>query len=369
MLRIARCMTVLLILVLALPVAGKPKSKRRVKKPTAQLVAIWDIRLLGIDQDTSRRVLYDLRQAFGRAKGFKLISDASVQKRLKLRRVTEDAGLEKVVRALRVHWVLTGTLGGLGDEVSLDLKLLDRSAKEVRRVAVGIPIETRARRAVLDELLVRLLVPEKWAGTLVLDCSESGAQVQLDGNFIATTPLQKPLEGLEPGKHILRITKEGLGEFSRFVVIRHAEVARLKVDLKNAMVVGLLYERGKPEAPKPPEPKPGGSQPSSQLEGEPVTPPGTAPASSGRFQKIAAWSFLGVGAGLGGAGVGLAVAADQKTWGTVLATTGGVMLVGSLVLFLVGGGDAEPAAETSAGISIVPALVPGGVGVGLGGRF
>lgn len=360
MLRSARCITVLLILALALPVFGKPKGKRRAKKPKAQLVAIWDIRLLGIDQDTSRRVLYDLRQAFGRAAGFKLISEASVQQRLKRRRVAEDAGLEKVVRALRVHWVITGTLGGLGDEVSLDLKLLDRGAKEVRRVAVAIPIETRARRAVLDELLVQLLVPDKWAGTLVLDCSESGAQVQLDGTFTATTPLDKPLEGLKPGKHILRITKEGFGEFSRFVVIRHNEVARLKVDLKNAMVVGLLYERGKPEAPKPPEPKP-----------EPVKPPEPAPQPSGSFQKIAAWTFLGVGAGLGGAGVGLAVAADQKTWGTVLATTGGMMLVGSVILFVIGSGDdgEPPATEDSPGISIVPTLVPGGVGVGLGGRF
>jgi len=362
MLRSARCITVLLILSLALPVLGRPRGKRRVKQPKAQLVAIWDIRLLGIDQDTSRRVLYDLRQAFGRTKGFKLITEASVQKRLKRRRVAGDAGLEKVIRALRVHWVLTGTLGGLGDEVSLDLKLLDRNAKEVRRVAVGIPIETRARRAVLDELLVRLLVPDKWAGTLVLDCSESGAQVQLDGKFIATTPLEKPLEGLEPGKHILRITKEGFGEFSRFVVIRHAEVARLKVDLKNAMVVGLLYERGKPEAPERVDPEP---------EPEKTFEPVTAPASN--FQKIAAWTFLGVGAGLGGAGVGLAVAADQKTWGTVLATTGGMMMVGSVILFVIGSSSAEASEDGSAGgsegISIVPALFPGGVGVGVGGRF
>lgn len=353
--RSARYITVLLILALALPVLAKPKGKR-IKKPRAQLVAIFNIRLLGIDEDTSRRVLYDLRQSFGRAKGFKLISEASVQKRLKRRRVAEDASLEKVVRALRVHWVITGTLGGLGDEVSLDLKLLDRGAKEIRRVGVGIPIETRARRAVLDELLVRLLVPDKWAGTLVLDCSENGAQVQLDGSFIATTPLDKPLQGLKPGKHILRITKEGYGEFSRFVVIRHAEVARLKVDLKNAMVVGLLYERGKPEAPERVDPKP-----------EPVKPPEPVPQSSGNFQKIAAWTFLGVGAGLGGAGVGLAVAADQKTWGTVLATTGGMMLAGSLVLFLVGSASAEASADQ--GPSIAPIMVPGGVGVGVGGRF
>jgi hypothetical protein len=203
---------------------------------------------------------------------------------------------------------------------------------------------------------VRLLVPEKWAGTLVLDCSESGAQVQLDGSFIATTPLAKPLEGLQPGKHILRITKEGFGEFSRFVVIRHAEVARLKVDLKNAMVVGLLYERGKPEAPERADPKP-----------EPVKPPEPAPAAPSNFQKIAAWTFLGVGAGLGGAGVGLAVAADKKTWGTVLATTGGMMLVGSVLLFVIGPSAAE--SPEDAGVSIVPTLVPGGVGVGIGGRF
>ena len=218
-------------------------------------------------------------------------------------------------------------------------------------MAVSIPIETRARRAVLDELLVQLLAPGKWTGTLVLDCSESGAQVQLDGSFIATTPLSKPLEGLKPGKHIMRITKEGFGEFSRFVAIRYNEVARLKVDLKNAMVVGLLYERGKPEAPERVKPTP----PPEKIK-EP------APKSSGNFLKIAAWTFLGVGAGLGGAGVGLAAATKQKTWGTVLATTGGMMLVGSVILFFVGGGEEEPA-------SVMPTLMPGGLGLGLVGRF
>ena len=357
MLRVSRFFSVLLILALALPVLAKPpKRKGRVKKPKAQLVAIFNIRLLGIDEDTSRRVLYDLRQALKRVEGFRLIKKASVEKRLKRRRVAADAPIEKVAPALRVHWVLTGTLGGLGEEVSLDLKLLDRSAKEVRRVAAAIPIETRARRAVLDELLVQLLAPQKWAGTLVLDCSEGGAQVQLDGSFIATTPLSKPLEGLKPGKHILRITKEGFGEFSRFVAIRYNEVARLKVDLKNAMVVGLLYERGKPEAPERVDPTP---QP------EKIEEP--APKSSGNFQKIAAWTFLGVGAGLGGAGVGLAAAADQKTWGTVLATTGGMMLVGSLILFIVGSASAEAPAD--AGVSVLPAVVPGGLGLGLVGRF
>lgn len=363
MLRSARYMAILIILALALPVLAKPpKRKRRPKKPAAQLVAIWDIRLLGIDEDTSRRVLYDLRQAFKRAEGFRLIKEASVEKRLKRRRIAEDAPIEKVVGALRVRWVLTGTLGGLGEEVSLDLKLLDRSAKEVRRVGVAIPIETRARRAVMDELLVQLLAPQNWTGTLVLDCSEGGAQVQLDGSLIATTPLAKPLEGLKPGKHILRITKEGFGEFSRFVAIRYNEVARLKVDLKNAMVVGLLYERGKPEAPERVDPTP-----------EPEKTPEPAPKSSGNFQKIAAWTFLGVGAGLGGAGVGLAVAADQKTWGTVLATTGGMMIAGSVILFVVGGGsasaDAPADAKASAGVTLTPTLIPGGLGVGLVGRF
>jgi hypothetical protein len=351
----------LLIAALVFPVLAKPpsKKKRRVKKPTSQLVAIWDIRLLGIDEDTSRRVLYDLRRAFKRAEGFKLIKESTVQKRLKRRRVAEDAPIEKIVRALRVHWVLTGTLGGLGEEVSLDLKLLDRRAGEVRRVEVAVPLETRARRMVLDELLAKLLAPEKWVGTLVLDCSENEAEVQLDGSFIATTPLSKPLEGLKPGKHILRITKEGFGEFSRFVVIRYGEVARLKVDLKNAMVVGLLYERGKPEAPQRVEPKP-----------EPQKEPEAEPKSSGSFQKIATWTLLGVGVGFTGAGVGLAVAADKKTLGTVLATSGGMMLVGSLVLFLVGGGEEEPAsAEASTGVALTPTLIPGGLGVGLVGRF
>jgi len=350
-------LVIITILLFCLPLAAGPRKRTaRVKK-----VAVWQLRTLGLDESRARRVDYELNRAFGRLRGFSLLPAEKVQIRLKKKRVAADATAVKVARVLRVNWLLTGTLGGLGDQISLDLRLLDgRTGEQVRQAAVNLPLATAERRSALDEILVRLLDPTRWVGSLALDVTVEGAEVHLDGKRVATAPLEEPISGLAPGKHILRITRKGYDDFSKFVLIRYNQVARLKVDLKNAMVVGLLYERKPPEVPVEEEPAPPVPQP-----GE-----GIRPAGSDTFRVAMAWTLLGVGAGLTGCGIYFGVASDRKVLTAIMSASGGVLLAGSVTLFLIGIGNDSASETEEADLSLFSSPSPeGGFSLGLMGRF
>jgi hypothetical protein len=352
------CWVLALVFLLGLLHAdARGKRKRRVRKRRPPAVALHGVRALGVEEQSMAAVLEGVRRALGRLGTHRILSDRTMRKRLKKKRVSEGASLSRVLSALRARYVLTGTLGGLGDELSLDLKLLDgKSGREIRRAAVSLPAEGAARDAALDELAIRLLAPGDWVGTLALDVEVKGASIYLDEKLVGTTPLNEPIIGLTPGKHILRIIKEDYGEFNRFVVIRYNSVARLKPDLKNNMVVGLIYERKKPKPP------PSAPQPDTPGVGA------GAPGEGNTFQTVMAWSFLAVGTGLTGTGVFFVVKGNE-TWSPVFLTAGGLTLAGALVLFLLDDRTSTAPADAGPGVSVVPALVPGGVGIGVGGRF
>lgn len=355
--RISKSLLFLMAILLGSTAVAGPRLTKH--KPAAT-VAVWDLSTLGLDADHARRVRYELGLAIKRLEGFRLLGEKRSRARLKRKHLPQDATAGQTARALGARWMLTGTLGGLGDQATLDIRLLDgQTGKQVRQAAINLPLATSELRSALDEILVRLLVPKHWIGSLALDVSEKGAGVSLDGQQVATTPLAGPISGLQPGKHILRITKQGFGEFSKFVVIRYNQLARLKVDLKNAMVVGLLYER---KRPKPPVEKPAKKIVPTKVEQH---------RGSERLRKIMAWSFLGLGAGLGGAGLALGLTRDRPVMTSIFSASGGVLLAGSLILFLVHSGSENPT-ETSdePGLALLPGSGPAGsLGVVLSGRF
>lgn len=373
-------------------------AARKKENPRGAPVAIWNLRALGLDKDQIKTVQNDVAQAFRRSNDWYLQSAKLTRSRLKKAGLDARSPIEKVVPALKARFVLTGTMAGLGAQVSLDFKLLDgTNGAELRRAAIELPELDQARVAALEELVVRLLSPDKWVGSLALEVSESGAQVFLDGEQVARSPLKGPLADLAPGKHILMIRKDGFGEFSKFVFVRFDQIVKLKVDLASATVVGLIYEEKKP-APKPkpkPDPVPALVQ---------TAPP---PAAGANWQQILGWTSLGVGAAAIISGGFLAWHADDlerqvengrwvagengltnepelqallddgrqasRSANRMFIAGGSVAIVGGAFVIwgmLAGDGESHAVNVGAAGpTGLVPALIPDGAGLVLSGRF
>ncbi len=371
---------------LAVP-AATAKAPRA--KPSGEPVAIWKVTALGLDKQVVRQIQRGLARAFRRNPDWRLLSQRTLRARLTKAGLDPRASLEQAAPASQAAYLLQGTMAGLGDEVSLDLKLhAGADGREIRRVSVTLPAQPQAQAAVLDEALLRLLSPQRWVGGLALEVSEAGAQVFFDGQPVARTPMAKPLTGLAPGKHILMIRKEGFGEFSKFVAIRYGQVARIKVDLASATVVGLLYEEER-AAPSPaPAPPPAA-----------LTAPAPAPAGM-NWQQITGWTVFGVGAAATAVGGLLAwhaaeleddvergwwtpanedILADKLKQGrdatdmsNLMFITGGglaAVSIGFLVWGYLAGDDSTPAAAGPDPVGIAPVALPGGAGVSFSSRF
>ncbi len=361
--------------------AATPSAARAGAGPT---VVLWQFKGLGLEPAVERQLRSALADAIERNPRWRMLGPRAVARRLERAGLNRRSPADRAAPALDVRFLLSGTVAGLGDELGLDLKVLaGGDGRQLRRASKSLPSQPAAWAPALDDLLVRLLEPERWVGGLALDVSEPGARVFLDGEQVATTPLAGPLDGLKPGKHILMIRKQGFDAFSQFVVVRYGQVARLAVDLANATVVGLLYED---ETAPPDEP------PAAAVDRR-------APAAAGRnWQQVVGWSGLGLGAAavLGGGlarwhavevedalergwwpaanaaelEAKLAEGRRADRWARGLWIAGGASLaVGAAML--VWGLLAEPAAaepETGAVVGLRP-LPGGGAEIGLGGRF
>ncbi|NMB75587.1 MAG: PEGA domain-containing protein [Myxococcales bacterium] len=351
--------------------------------PETRRAAIWELKTVGLSPD-SLRELVEALQGAGGGRHVELLSAAQVAKILSSRKVPADSPLPRVMEALDVDFLLNGTAAGLGEEISLDLRALDRAGAEAQRAVISLPATGAERAPLLDEFLVRLLAPGQWTGALeVVVYSQApsqgleGAQVWLDGTLVGSTPLPGPLARLMPGKHIVMITKEGFRDFSTFVAVTFGKTIRLEVDLANATVTGQFKEEARP-APVPAPPPP----PRVVRQEEPSWSLAKKLYLSG---VIAGALLLGCGGALWlwsedverkieytryDAGAPEALDEDLARGralhraGLGLVIGGAALAAGSLVLFLITGD--EPPAQ---GVTVVPRVGPGGAGVMLGGRF
>ena len=97
----------------------------------------------------------------------------------------------------------------------------------------AVPATTRE---VVEPLLVGL------RGGLLLDVSEPGANVSIDGRLLGTTPLDGQL-ALAPGPHLVEVTKEGFLPFRREVEIHPDQTLAQEVTLSPSPEFIERYER------------------------------------------------------------------------------------------------------------------------------
>lgn len=200
-------------------------------------IAVWRFDALGIDGEIVQRLETLFRSELDR-----LVKVPQVSRRDIERTTTsaekdctgEEKCLTSIGKRLQVDYVVTGTVGSLGDNYVLNIKVVDVSTGKSQR------IQSDPLRGSPDELIegvrvaaYRLLAPQQLHGSLQIQTDLVGAQVTLDNRSLGKTPL--PNNGVIArqilGKHKLRVEAKGYDAFDSDVEVHFQKVSPVIVRL------------------------------------------------------------------------------------------------------------------------------------------
>jgi phage shock protein PspC (stress-responsive transcriptional regulator) len=222
-------------------------------------IALWRLKPLGLDAATADKLEVLLRAETSRMEGFSLQTGKRTEailarpRNAKLRKCGgETVCLCGIGKALGVGKLVTGVIGGLGDDYTFDLKLVDiRTCREERRINEALSGREDLLIGAIRRALYKLVTPELFVGSIGIDVPVEGARVIIDDRQVGVTPLAAPVGGLKPGSHKLQIVMAGLSAFEDSIPVRFQVVTRVKVDLVRSTLLGLSYEKEKPEEVTP----------------------------------------------------------------------------------------------------------------------
>lgn len=203
---------------------------------TRPVLALLPLRSLGVPPALVNALQVTLRNELSNLPEVRLASDKEVADQLR----HEDDCEAKIPCAAAAagragaRQLIMGTASQLGDASMIDLKLLDaRSAQEVRRVTHPVSGSQDALIERLHAAAVQLLAPARFVGAMKIEVpGVSGALLFVDGKPAGSTPMAKPIEGLAPGPHTVRVVANGRAqETSAFVDVRFGQVTEARIEV------------------------------------------------------------------------------------------------------------------------------------------
>jgi hypothetical protein len=208
-------------------------------RATETSYALFRLDALGIEPQIVDQLQRILRVELQRVVGREMPSERAVADVVaanpKLAACTaEPACLAPLAKALHVTRVVSGNVGGLADSYVVNLKLVDDSGRELRRVTATL---SGSPEELIDEVRVaafRLVAPERLVGNIAILSDVPGATVMLDGVDVGKTPLAGPLVNLPTGVHKLAVEREGFSSFAEDVPVRFEKTTQVVVH-QNAM--------------------------------------------------------------------------------------------------------------------------------------
>jgi hypothetical protein len=200
-------------------------------------IAVWRFDALGIDNEIVQRLETLFRMELDRLDKVPQPSRRDIE-----RTVTEAeqncTGGEKCLQAigkrLQVDFMVTGTVGSLGDNFVLYIKVVEVATAKSQK------IQSDPLRGQPDELIegvrvaaYRLLAPQQLHGSLQIQTDLVGAEVTLDDKPIGKTPLANNgvIAKLALGKHKLRVQAKGYDPFDSDVDVHFQKVSPVVVRL------------------------------------------------------------------------------------------------------------------------------------------
>ncbi len=200
-------------------------------------IAVWRFDALGIENEIVQRLETLFRMELGRLGRVPQPTRRDIERTITAAEQNctgEEKCLTTIGKRLGVNFVVTGTVGSLGDNYVLNIKVVDVATAKSQR------IQSDPLRGSPDELIegvrvaaYRLLAPHQIHGALQIQTDLVGANVTLDGKSIGKTPL--PQNGLVAklalGKHTLRVEAKGYEPFESDVDVNFQKVSPVVVRL------------------------------------------------------------------------------------------------------------------------------------------
>jgi len=270
-------------------------------------------------------------------------------------------------KAVLADRMVVGSLDRTENSYLVKLFLIDlKAATVISTVDRSILIASRRLQADVAAAIPGLLKGQAEArGKLTITTSKPGAAVVFDGDVAGKTPLT--LEA-KPGKHTLKVTREGFLAVERFVTVTEGSTETIALTL--TAIPGAVVEEDPFQAPK--------------------KAPAEASSGTGFSVPVASWVAGGLAVAAAGAGTYFAVttsqAASKAGEGPVYAITREEALAGrqnalitnvcwgvagaaAVTAVLLGALLPQPAPEAKAAPQASLAPLPGGAAVSLSGTF
>jgi hypothetical protein len=223
-------------------------------------IAVWRFDALGIDPEIVQRLETLFRMELDRLDKQPLPSRSAVDKAItpaEQNCTGEEKCLSAIGKRLGVDLVVTGTVGSLGDNYVLNIKVVDVATTKSQKM------QSDPLRGSPDDLIegvrvaaYKLLAPDQLYGAVQIQSDIVGGQVSLDGKDMGKTPLpaQGVIKNLTLGKHTLRVESKGYDVFEQPIEVHFQKVSPVLVKLlPNDQVIGTgkvirverdpLYER------------------------------------------------------------------------------------------------------------------------------
>ena len=206
-------------------------------RDTRPVVALLPLRPLGVPPELVQALQVTLHNELANLPEARLADDKEVADQLHHETDCEAKITCAALAAGRAgaRQLIMGTASQLGDAFMIDLKLIDaRSGQELRRATHPVSGSQDALIDVLREAVVQLLAPARFVGAIQIEVPGiSGALLYVDGKPAGSTPLARPIEGLTPGPHTVRVVASGSArEASAFVDVRFGATTEARIELQ-----------------------------------------------------------------------------------------------------------------------------------------
>lgn len=145
--------------------------------------------------------------------------------------------------------VLHATLRRIGGASSVLVQVITMGEGSPKRRSESVGPAPNLELA-LRERLVELLAPSLHVGSLWIEAGE-GSEIFLDGESRGITPLDRAIEGLAPGSHLLRVVRRGGAEARSTVAVHYGQTTRLRIEPRSDQVEFVAFEQS-PAASHPP---------------------------------------------------------------------------------------------------------------------